>query len=268
MSPGKPLTNFMTPLLAYFGHHKCGSIWIGHVIRGVCERTGLRLVHHDRESQFQGDINTLRARDPFDFWIFSNADINFVRDVAVRGVHVVRDPRDLIVSAYFSHRYSHPEEGWPRLRHYRRYLQKLSKRDGLLAEIEFSAGTLAHLLIWDYQQPNILEVRFEDLVRADQSTFQRIFDFLRLLPAPLDRENLRQIVEQYSFRNLSGGRAPGQEDLQSHYRKGQPGDWRNHFEPVHIEYFRKLYNPVLLKLGYEIREDWYEHELAAVPLMA
>jgi len=45
-------------------------------------------------------------------------------------------------------------------------------------------------------------------------------------------------------------------DEYSHYRLGVPGDWRKHFEPVHIEYFKKLYNPLLLKLGYESDEGW------------
>jgi tetratricopeptide (TPR) repeat protein len=60
---------------------------------------------------------------------------------------------------------------------------------------------------------------------------------------------------KFSFANLSNGRIEGQEN-KSHYRKGQPGDWRNHFDSSHIDCFKKLYNPLLLKLGYETNEDW------------
>ena len=48
----------------------------------------------------------------------------------------------------------------------------------------------------------------------------------------------------------------GIEDACSHYRKGVAGDWANHFKPQHKEYFKKNYNDVLLKLGYESTLDW------------
>jgi len=69
---------------------------------------------------------------------------------------------------------------------------------------------------------------------------------------------VREIVERYSFERLSGGRHKGQEDPRHHYRRGIPGDWRNHFTPLHVEYFKALYNPLLLKLGYEADVDWDE----------
>jgi hypothetical protein len=112
----------MEKLLAYFGHHKCGTTWISQIIDEVCCALGLISRHHHYESLFQGDIVALRSRAHFDFWRYTNADINFTRDLDVRGFHVVRDPRDVIVSAYFSHLHSHSDANWPRLRHFRPYL--------------------------------------------------------------------------------------------------------------------------------------------------
>lgn len=34
------------------------------------------------------------------------------------------------------------------------------------------------------------------------------------------------------FTALSNGRQPGEENLASFFRKGMPGDWRNHFDPA------------------------------------
>ena len=246
----------MKPLLAYFGHHKCGTVWIGKVIEGVCQSANLKIAHHHYESLFDGDIAALRDRDPFDFWRYTNADVNFTRGLDLRAFHVVRDPRDVIVSAYYSHLLSHSDAGWPRLRHYRPYLRSLSKHDGLLAEMEFNAIFLAHMLMWDYTRSGILEVRLEDLAAADEQGFEKIFRFLGLIPQYISPEQTRDIVAKNSFTQLSGGRPVGVEDPASHYRRGVSGDWRNHFGPAHTEYFKKLYNPVLLKLGYETQEDW------------
>jgi Sulfotransferase domain len=79
---------------------------------------------------------------------------------------------------------------------------------------------------------------------------------LRMVPEPVPSAELARVVQENTFRVLSGGRNPGEQDYQSHYRRGSPGDWREHFDATHIDYFKKLYNPLLIKLGYESKEDW------------
>jgi hypothetical protein len=49
---------------AYFGHHKCGTVWIGKVVEGVCQSTNLKIDHHHDELRRSGaDIG--RAKDLF-----------------------------------------------------------------------------------------------------------------------------------------------------------------------------------------------------------
>ena len=64
------------------------------------------------------------------------------------------------------------------------------------------------------------------------------------------------IVDRHRFSRKAGGRERGVEDAHNHYRKGVAGDWRNHFEPVHVEYFKRNYNDLLLRLGYETDPHW------------
>jgi hypothetical protein len=122
--------------------------------------------------------------------------------------------------------------------------------------MEFCGIFLFHMLSWDYCRPNVLELRFEDLISDEFNQFDRIFRFLKMVPESLGAEDLAQVVRQNTFQVLSGGRKPGEQDVQSHYRRGSPGDWREHFDDTHIDYFKKLYNPLLIKLGYESKEDW------------
>lgn len=181
----------------------------------------------------------------------------------LRGFHIVRDPRDVIVSGYFSHLYSHPEEGWNWLKRHRAYLRSLSKHDGIMVEMEFSIRSMANMLTWNYSNPNILEIRFEDIVTNDVAHFAKVFGFLGLFPNKITMPQIAATAEKYSFANLSNGRTRGQQNNLSHYRKGQPGDWHNHFDSSHVDYFKRLYNPLLLKLGYENDEDWSPTERAA-----
>ena len=153
-------------ILAYYGHHKAGSTWVGHITRGVCTRASLNIVSHHYEEYFDGDIENFRRKNPFDFWFYINADYTFIRYLNTKGFHVVRDPRDIVVSGYFSHFHSHADEYWPRLRYYRPYLRSLSKEEGLLREMEFSSVFLYHMLSWDYDTPIYCNLKFEDLIEG------------------------------------------------------------------------------------------------------
>ena len=55
---------------------------------------------------------------------------------------------------------------------------------------------------------------------------------------------------------LAGGRKEGDEDVKSHFRKGAPGDWINHFSADHKALFKSLYPDLVVKLGYEASDDW------------
>jgi hypothetical protein len=51
-------------------------------------------------------------------------------------------------------------------------------------------------------------------------------------------------------------RRKGEEDPRSHYRKGQPGDWRNHFNEAHVAAFKEKFGDLVVQLGYEPDNNW------------
>ena len=245
----------MEKLLAYFGHHKCGSTFIVSFLARLSERLGLKIFHSHAGYVFGCDIVQYREQHDFNLWLYTNADFEQIRQVDLRGFHVIRDPRDLIVSAYFSHLYSHDLGVWGRLRAFRPYLRSLSKSDGLLAEMGFCAPFLMEMFHWDYDDPRILELRFEDLVGDPAGVLTQACAHLGLLEQA-GFAAIREIADELSFSRLSGGRERGEEDPYHHYRKGVPGDWRNHFEARHIAEFERLYGPIMTKLGYERDSSW------------
>jgi hypothetical protein len=40
------------------------------------------------------------------------------------------------------------------------------------------------------------------------------------------------------------------------FRKGKPGDWREHFTQKNIDYFKESTGNLLIELGYEADNDW------------
>lgn len=246
--------------LAYYGHHRCGSQWISEILQEVCDMINTSWVIEDHAMRVPNRLynagsvsnNTI----PEWFLICWNSDYLYINNLERLGFHVIRDPRDVIVSGYFSHLYSHEVGDWPRLRVYRQMLENLNKEDGLLAEMQFSSIYLYQMYSWNYNQPRILEKKFEDLISNTIEQFQQIFAHLRVVPDLISDEDLIELLDKFSFEKLSGGRQVGSEDTRGHYRKGVVGDWRNHFSERHIACFKALYNPILLACGYETKENW------------
>ena len=92
-----------------------------------------------------------------------------------------------------------------------------------------------------------MQLRYEDLHGNPVPELARILDFLGL-------DNSDGIIEQCvaacDFSKLAGGRERGQESLQSHFRKGIVGDWRNHFDHETWAVFDAEAGELLATLGY------------------
>lgn len=290
------------PLRVFFGHHKCATGWIDNILMEICFHMGIEFFMAHMPVHFEpfGSLSGLVQAKRIDFLAYTNADTKYLDNFSFyKGFHVVRDPRDVLVSAYFSHLHSHSTRGWEALAAHRARLQEVSKEEGLFLELEFSKTSFEEFDRWDYRQPNVLEVKMEELSAAPQEGFLRIMRWLEILdeeeygplaglgarlnmhmnrlnhkgrrfmpgqlplfPVPRIRRHtiqpdlLRRILDKKSFQRMSGGRAKGQEDVKNHFRKGVPGDWRNHFTPALLEAFKAQYHHLVLKLGYETDAGW------------
>ena len=78
----------------------------------------------------------------------------------------------------------------------------------------------------------------------------------KLRPATISGAELLDMAWRFRFETLAGGRKEGEEDVKSHFRKGAPGDWSNHFTAEHKSLFKRLYPDLVVKLGYEASDDW------------
>ena len=107
-----------------------------------------------------------------------------------RGVHVMRDPRDMIVSGYHYHKWTH--ESWVhRLdeagESYQQKLNRLDKTEGLFLEIDhFIFFYRDALTAWDLDDPDLFEVSYEALMGPDKrAKYGEIFTHLGFRDAEL-----------------------------------------------------------------------------------
>ena len=88
-----------------------------------------------------------------------------------------------------------------------------------------------------HRGPKIL-VRYEELLADTLGTMRRIFHTLGL---PADEEELRRVVEQYSWENI-----PEDEKGESRFfRKATPGSWQEDLTPEQIETVERMAAPIL-----------------------
>ena len=269
----------------YFGHHKSGSTYIKNILERLYIYQGLKTTTMHREDELSGLART-------DLLILSNATLSSLQEINfTRGFHVIRDPRDIVVSSYFSHLYSHSTRYWEELIAHRAFLESLTFEEGLTHELtscrKQQFEDMAH---WNYENPSILEIKFENLIRDPLTVWGSILDHLEIktrnesllsniiwqhnkliksisvrskldaikslyIKNRLNQEEIQATLTSHSFENLSG-RPKGLEEVRNHYRKGVSGDWKNHFTDVQKHLFKENWGELLVQLGYERDLNW------------
>jgi len=243
--------------VAIFCHHKCASDWLAIGICGsLADCLNLKVSHVDsnlmRLKSGHLDYYVGAVLNRFEVFVDRNSSCRTVDAIArtengFRGIHLVRDPRDMLVSAYFSHRNTHTATGWIDLAKHREKLLSMSLEDGLLSEIDFNASFFRDMLEWELH-PQVLELRFEEVVVDELRHVLSVCDWLQW---DVSRAVIVDIVKRNSFEQRTG-RNKGNEDQWSHYRKGIVGNWKNYFTPRVKLTFYARYTDLLMKWGYRL----------------
>lgn len=179
-------------------------------------------------------------------------------------VYLYRDPRDYIISIIHHIRHSILTEASSR----RTLFRSLSDDDCIRFIITgsllidgrppvTSEGVRAmctEMLRW-IDDPQVFSMRYEDMVHGDRTT-EVLTRCHRHMNATVSEEWIQILESANQFKNLTGGRKPGEEETTSHYRKGIVGDWKNYFTEEHKALFKEVAGEQLIKLGYEEDYNW------------
>ncbi|MBS1261133.1 MAG: hypothetical protein MAG453_00454 [Calditrichaeota bacterium] len=258
---------FPTDLLIHFTYHKCLTVYSQQVMRflsaefpfhweQINKRPGhLLSVVHER-----GGKRVLQVANVY--------QVDFHSFPEFRGSHFIRDPRDMVISAYYYHVWTRepwcidPDFDWtplirnPHFRNYisadqrddpgrisyQDYLKSLDRTRGMILEMLRNKDHIDHMSRWDYNNPNFIEVRYEDVVGAEVEAFRRVFEHYGFHPKLIER-GLHH-VDRFSLgRKRRGAR--------SHTRSGRTRQHEREFTPELREVFAAMYGPTLSQLGYE-----------------
>lgn len=255
----------------FFGHHKCASTWMTGIFYDFQKYSGLKINYGIDNSN---DINILNNANTSNLNEYKN----------FKAIHLIRDPRDIVISGYYSHLKTHESSGWDRLIEHRKVLKRSTFKEGLIHEIDWLEPYFHDIENWDFSNKNVLELKFEEITKEiDLIKILKHLDFydnsyLNLIKYPfkmiinklhnkkilyfnfknikLTKRVAKKITQRNTFKAVSGGRNKGIENLNSHYRKGISGEWKEVFDDELKEIFKKKYPNILLKTGYEKDNNW------------
>jgi hypothetical protein len=236
-------------------HHKTGTVWMDGVFKAIAGDLGARYINlRAEDGRLKGLPGSPFVLFSYDSDLGEHAPLLDREDVRI--IHLIRDPRDVVISAMHYHKASReswlhePIPGYDNLT-YQRALRNLPTR---LAQYVFemdnsSGSTLRDMAGWRYGRANCFEARYETL-RQDSKLvcWRRIMSFLGF-----DAEQQAIGARRFWQNSLFGG-LPRLGN--KHVRSGAVDQWRREFTPTLATAFLQRFPGILQSLGYETSDAW------------
>ncbi|MCW3086368.1 MAG: Sulfotransferase domain protein [Bacteroidetes bacterium] len=233
-----------------FSTHKCASTFLNVLIKDLSQRE--QKTHIDmegylttrpevRDSLYLDEKFTteLLNRKGFYFGVFRYPFEKLAVRPEQKIILVLRDPRDILTSQFFSIAYSHPV-------YTDKFMQK--RAHALEAGIDQHVMDMSDRFLKTYTgylqkyigQPNVLLILYEDLISNFQESLLKMLHFI-------DYSKKEETLKYWEANNPF---IPQTEDIQRHKRKMLPGDHKEKLQEKTIAELNKKFAAILSTLGY------------------
>ena len=148
-------------MIIFCGHLKASVKWHEAVYKTFAKMLGL-VVKELTTPKLRGKSNleAYLTDNPCDFLIYKSANYGEL-PAGSKGFHIYRDPRDMLVSGYYSTKTSHPEGGISRLKKQRKIPNELNLEDGLISEMDYLDEHFKDMLGWNLSDNRFPSYSFE-----------------------------------------------------------------------------------------------------------
>jgi hypothetical protein len=235
-------------------HHKTGSVWMASVFRAIARALDIPMVSLTVERDAGARPAPLILQDSHSTW-YGDTALHTSDD---RGLHVIRDPRDVVISAMRYHRRA--KEKWLHVpmarfagRTYQEAINALpGDRARCLFEMDNNAGHVTRAMArWNYARPECFEAKYEDLMAdAEMSLFTRAVAHLGFAG-----DELHACRRAFWDNSLFGGKREKAATMK-HVSAGGGRQWEGAFDRALAEAFTERFGDVLIALGYEPDHSW------------
>lgn len=242
-----------------FSIHKCGSTMMHAMIRAVCDQLHIPAVSVPDLLFAQGVLDSQWAHDPAIKPAFARnllyygfrhlPPILLAPELQLRSrrfVLLVRDPRDALVSQYFSYGRKAGSHAVP-AKNAQAFLDTLARtEDREIDDYALAAAPNLRLKLEAYRGAldfGVGLLRHYETVYFDKETFlAETFDHFAI---PVPRHVIAAVARVHDVR-------PAQEDETKHIRKGTPGDHKEKLRPETIARLNDIFREVGSFYGYNL----------------
>jgi hypothetical protein len=165
-----------------------------------------------------------------------------------RVVYMFRDPRDLVVSGYYSAVKTHRKVHRADVEAVRDQIRALPFDEGLLLLIKDAAPRLREIESWvDVDDEDVATFRLEDVSANPREWVVQMLKHCGVTLSPAELETVLQDVSRESLQ--SRDLAQRKDDSESHYRVDRK-TFRDVFRPEHYEALEEIVPGLAQRLGY------------------
>ncbi len=175
---------------------------------------------------------------------FADGPTCFGSHLRIKRIFHVRDPRDVLVSQYFSYGWRHTEEGFnPGRQRQRESIRSMSIDEYVLNQKSVVQPLKRNYADLIHRQPYALRsvVRYEQMVLDFPSWLERVL-------APFEFRMPGIVKTRFAFRYRNEFQA--ESDPRAHKRNVLPGDYLRRLQPQTIDQLNAIFEPELRALKY------------------
>jgi len=256
------------------GFHKCLTVYYKRIMDGLAEEHGIRRIKVRRQDLSRENLERLKQDHSGNLKVFHVDDVT--EDIrqeffsGLRGSHFIRDPRDLVISAAYYHQVC--GEKWCQFKldyilpnpvvdtlvsehsllepneedTYQTYISRHNPEQAFIIEMFRMNHVFEAMKNWNYDNPDFIEFRYEEIIGNESETFKKLFRHYGL-PRSWVKSGVK-LAEEFSLGNRKG--------KIKHVRSGRVSQWEKEFSPAMKELFKEKQGQLLIDLGYESGFNW------------
>ena len=232
--------------------HRCGTVWFNNFFKQI-EIVGIKPISYNQGGRsYSKIINKPLQSNSIAFNMCCDYDrFKIVAGNKYKAIHVYRDPRELIVSNYYSWKESHPNNQFLIERDRRIKVIKMNKDDGMIFVID---ELHKYKNIWNAMRswaesndPNVKFFKLTELLKKDN--LSEFICFMNFLECDYNQDSLAKVLKNLSFKKITN-REIGVQQNNNHFRSGTDKTWRSELTDKVLEHFYNVTDNLTEILGY------------------
>jgi hypothetical protein len=244
----------------WFTAHKCASVYATEILHKLAQDQLMTHVNYEGDLWAAGQsFMKFFIENNFDVFTITNHIYGPFRQYysipeleEYKVILMLRDPRDLLTSLYFSTAYSHsiPESQKTKMESARENAIMKSIDDYVIEQSPWVRETYNLYAKYFWGKKNVLFLKYEDMVTDFPTWLNEIFKHLQMTPS-------EQLVKEL----IDGAIFEVTEDIYSHKRQVKAGDHRRKLQVNTIKQLNLQLQDVLKIYGWLTKKSQAEKEL-------